>query len=393
VQFLLIVNLIFCLFITDISLAQSSGSISGKIIDANTGEYIIGANVLIEGTNIGSASDIDGNYSIINIKPGKYNLLVSYISYTKSTIQGIEVFEAKNTTANITLKSETIELKDEVIVVGELSNQYEAALLNQRKKSIQISDGISAEEIRRSTDNTTAETLKRVPGLTLLDNKYIYVRGVSERYNGALLNNSPLASSEPDKRDFAFDLIPSNLIENAIVIKSFTPDEQGDFSGGLVKVNTVEFPVKTIFTFNYSTSYVNDVSTKSFKTYQGGGTDYLGIDDGFRDLPAGMPDPLTFVGYDANPNDTNRTYWSTKFNDNWAPLDKKAFLDQSFGITYGERFNVFDNDFGIVSSLTYKTSFNTKDIKTRDIENIENERFFFDYSGEISSSRRLLSSL
>lgn len=384
-KFLFLVYVVLCLFVADISFAQSSGSISGKVIDANSGEGIIGANILVEGTTIGAASDLDGNYSIKNLKPGKYNLAVSCISYTKSTITEIEISADKNITVNVSLKPETIELKEEVIVLGEVSNQYEAALLNQRKKSIQISDGISAEQIKRSTDNTTAETLRRIPGLTLLDNKYIYVRGVSERYNGALLNNSPLASSEPDKRDFAFDLIPSNLIENTIVVKSFTPDEPGDFAGGLVKVNTVEFPARTIFSFNYSSSYVSNVSTKSFKTYQGGGTDYLGLDDGFRDLPEGFPDPLTYRNYDNQLVDTNRTYWSSQLNDKWGLLDKKAFLDQSFGLTYGEKFNVFGSDFGIISALTYKTSFNSKDIITRDIENNESGSFFFDYEGPRTS--------
>jgi hypothetical protein len=386
-KFLLLFSIVLCLVVLDISFAQSSGSITGKVIDANLGEGIIGANILVEGTTIGAASDLDGNYSIKNLKPGKYNLVVSCISYTKSTITEIEINSEKNTIVNVSLKPETIELKEEVIVLGEVSNQYESALLNQRKKSIQISDGISAEQIKRSTDGTTAETLRRIPGLTLLDNKYIYVRGVSERYNGALLNNSPLASSEPDKKDFAFDLIPSNLIENTIVVKSFTPDEPGDFAGGLVKVNTVEFPTRTIFSFNYSSSYVNDVSTKSFKTYQGGGTDYLGIDDGFRDLPEGFPDPLTYRNYDNSigGTDTNRTYWSSKLNDKWGLQDKKAFLDQSFGITYGEKFSVLGNDFGIVSALTYKTSFNNKDIITRDIESEENGTYFFDYAGERTS--------
>lgn len=364
-----------------------SGSVAGKVIDASSGESIIGANVLVEGTTLGAATDLDGNYVIKNIPIGKINLVISFISYSKTTVKDIQIESGKTLALNISLKSEAIEIGGEVLVIAEVSNQYEAALLNQRKKSIQISDGISAEQIKRSTDGTTAETLRRVPGLTLLDNKYIYVRGVSERYNGALLNNSPLASSEPDKKDFAFDLIPSNLIENTIVIKSFTPDEPGDFAGGLVKVNTVEFPSKTIFTFSYATSYVNDVSTKSFKTYQGSGTDYLGLDDGFRDLPDGFPDPFTYKTYDNSiaGTDTNRTYWSTKLNDKWGLKDSKAFLDQSFGITYGDKFNLLENDFGIIGSLTYKTGFNTKDIITRDIENEENGTYFFDYQGKRST--------
>jgi hypothetical protein len=374
------VTLIILFVFPTLSLSQSKGKISGKIIDKDSGELIIGANILIEGTTQGAASDIDGIFSIENVAEGSYSLVISYISYSKTRISDVFVKRNETTTLNVALQSESISV-DSIVVVGEASLEYEAALLNQRKKSTQISDGISAEQIKRSTDNTTAETLRRVPGLTLLDNKYIYVRGVSERYNGALLNNSPLASSEPDKRDFAFDLIPANLIENTVVVKSFTPDEPGDFSGGLVKVNTVEFPSKTIFSFSYASSYVNDVSTKSFKTYEGSSTDLLGVDDGFRNVPEGIPDPLTFRSYDQNPNDTNRTYWSTKFNDKWGLQDKKAFLNQAFGITYGDNFNLFGNDFGLISSLTYKVEFESKDIITKDIENEENGTYFFDYSG------------
>lgn len=366
------------IFIPNYFVAQDLGKIIGKVVDANSGESIIGANIIIENSNFGAASDLDGNYEIKNIPAGKYSLVVSYLSYSKTRINDIEIIPSKTTLINVSLKPEAIEFNEEVLVLGELSNQYEAALLNQRKKSIQISDGISAEQIKRSTDGTIAETLRRVPGLTLLDNKFVYVRGVSERYNGALLNNTPLASSEPDRKDFAFDLIPSNLIENTIVVKSFTPDEPGDFSGGLVKVNTIEFPTNTIFSFSYSTSYVDNISTKSYRTFEGSSTDFLGIDDGFRDLPAGFPDPLTFRSYDLDLADTNRTYWSTKLNDKWGIRNKKAFLDQSFGITYGERFNLFDNDFGVISSITYKTGINSKEIVTKDLAE---GAYFFDYSG------------
>ncbi|QQS35314.1 MAG: TonB-dependent receptor [Ignavibacteriales bacterium] len=367
--------------------SQSSSKIFGQVIDEGNGEAIIGANVFIEGTNLGSATDIQGQFSIRNVPAGTYNLIVSYISYTKKTIKGIVVENGKDLELNITLQSEAIET-DEIVVVGELSLQYESALLNQRKKSTTISDGISAEQIKKSTDNTTAETLRRVPGITLMDNKYIFVRGVSERYSSALLNNAPLASSEPDKRDFAFDLIPANLIENTIVEKSFTPDNPGDFAGGVVKVNTIDFPSKTIFTFGYSTSYVNDVSTKNFKTYEGSSTDFLGLDDGKRDLPQGFPDPLTYYNYGFNLLDTNRTYWSTKLSDDWKVSDTKAFLDQSFGLTYGDRFTVFENDFGIVSSLTYKTGFSSKDVVTKDIASRDDGTFFFDYSG-VSQKRNV----
>lgn len=382
-KYLLLLVVIHTLY-SNYSYSQT-GSIIGKVVDASTGENIIGANITVDKTTFGVASDIDGNYTIKNIPAGKVDLIVSFISYTKIIIKDIIIEAGKSKTINISLKSEAIDIGGEVLVVGEVSNQYEAALLNQRRKSNQISDGISAEQIKRSTDNTTAETLRRVPGLTLLDNKFIFVRGVSERYNGALLNNSPLASSEPDKKDFAFDLIPASLIENTIVIKSFTPDEPGDFAGGLVKVNTVEFPSSTIFSFNYSSSYVDKVTSKNLSSYQGSPTDYLGLDNGFRDLPEGFPDPLTYKGFEAN-TDTNKTFWSKKLNDKWGTTNMKAFLDQTFGITYGEKFDLFGNDFGLIAALSYKTGFNRRNIISRYIENKINEQpFYFDYSGENTS--------
>ncbi len=380
-QFLALI-IFFLSLSAQISAQLKPGNISGRVVDIENGEPIIGANVLIENTNIGSATDLDGIFEIRNVAPGSYNLQVSYISYATVKIENLKVEEEKTTIINVALKSKSIELSEEVVVVGEKSNSYEAALLNQRKNSNQISDGISAEQIKKLTDGTTAETLRRVPGITLLDNKYIYVRGVGERYNGALINNSPVASSEPEKKDFAFDLIPSALIENAIVIKSFTPDEPGEFVGGLVKINTVEFPSQTVFSVSYSTGYVDKVSTKSVKTYQGSSTDFLGFDDGFRDLPANFPDPLTYKTLDNSFNDTTRYYYSSLLNDKWGLKTNKAFLDQSLGLSYGNKFSVFENDLGLVSALTYKTGLNIKKMEILDIESEENKTLFFDYKGE-----------
>jgi hypothetical protein len=377
-------NLIILITILQINLfAQNEiGSIAGRVIDSENGEPIIGANIIIEGTNIGTSSDLDGNFELKNVSVGEYKIIFSYISYLTQKVEKVKVVNGEITYLNISLKPTAIELKEEVVVVGEVLNNYEAALLNQRKKSNQISDGISAEQIKKLTDNTTGETLRRLPGVTLLDNKYIYVRGVSERYNGALLNNSPLASSEPDKKDFAFDLIPSNLIENTIVIKSFTPDEVGDFTGGLVKINTIEFPQKEALTFSYSTSFIPNVTTKSFSTYQGSSTDILGFDDGFRDLPKEFPDPFKYKSLDNQFGDTTRFYYSSLLNDKWGLKSSKAILNQSFGLTYANKFSLFDNDLGFVSSLSYKISDNIKEIVTKDIENQENQTLFFDYSGK-----------
>lgn len=356
---------------------DATGSISGKIIDAITGEPVIGANIIIEGTMLGSATDLDGHFSIRRVPPAIYNIIISYISYQKLTIKDVVVNSGSDTKLNAALNPESIELGQEVIVVGEASNQYEGALLNQRKKSVQILDGISAELIKRTTDSNTAETLRRVPGITLVDGKFIFVRGVSERYSGALLNNSPLASTEPDKKDFAFDLIPSSLIENTMVIKSFTPDEPGDFAGGLVKVNTVDFPTNRIFSLSYSTSYTENTSTKNFRTSQGGSKDWLGIDDGTRALPDGFPTTAELTGL-TRFDDTLYTI-ARLLKNTWQSVSRKAPLNRDVKITFGNRYHFLGSPFGVILSLSYKDDYNYNQLITRDLYS---EGFLFDYKGE-----------
>ncbi len=153
-------------------IAQGKGSITGLVLDKETGEIIIGANVLLENTNIGAATDLEGKFRIENVNPGKYNVIVSYISYSKITIKDVEVTAGKSTELKVALTSEAISV-DEVVVVDKLDRSYENALINQRKKSNSISDGISSEQIKKSNDASTSDALKRIPGVTLLDNKFI----------------------------------------------------------------------------------------------------------------------------------------------------------------------------------------------------------------------------
>ena len=121
-----------------------------------------------------------------------------------------------------------------------------ASLYSVQKNSSSISDGISAESIQRSPDRNSGEVLKRVSGTSVQDNKFVIVRGLNERYNTSLLNNSVLPSTEPDKKAFSFDIIPASLVDNITIYKSPTPDLPGDFAGGAVKVTTKDYPSKAL---------------------------------------------------------------------------------------------------------------------------------------------------
>jgi hypothetical protein len=376
-----IISLFLCiLFIFSIkSNSQTIGGIIGQVIDGKTGEVIIGANIKVEGTILGASSDIEGKFFIKKIPVGEYTITISCVSYTTKQITKIKVSANLNTEVNIALTPSTLTTA-EVLITGKASTEFESALLNQKKKSINISDGISIEQIKKSTDVTTADALRRVSGVTLFDNKFVYVRGISERYSNAFLNNSTLASTEPDKKSFAFDLIPSNLIENTVIIKSFTPDNPGDYSGGLIKVNTVDFPTSSFFSINYSTGYVSDVSTKNFFTYQGGKYDYLGLDDGTRNLPENFPEDIT--KYDLK-KDSLYLFAKTLKN-NWKVKNGKAPINQSLSLTYADKFSLLENDLGIISSLSYRNSFSTNSILRREIVN--DGSYKFDYSGTQATS-------
>ena len=368
--------LIFLLVNVSISAqTKTKGAIGGKVIDQSTGEPIIGANIVLANTNYGAASDLDGNYLISNIEPGEYDLIVSYISYAKTRIPNIKVTAGQKSIVNVALKPEAINV-EEVIVISKADNSYEAALLNKQRNSVTISDGISAEQIKKSPDATSSEALKRITGVSIVENKFVFVRGTSERYSNAMLNNAPLSSTEPDKKSFAFDLIPSNLLDNTIIEKTYTPDKPGNFAGGLVNINTIDFPDKLKFNISLTSSYTNNITFASFKTYKGGKLDFLGIDDGSRNLPSTIPSNLSKGNYSSN----EILEFAKSLPNNWSTKQTKAPLNGGFMISLGDGVTLFGPKFGFVAALSYRNQFNKISLERNEFEASGEPRF--NYSGE-----------
>jgi len=245
--------LIIGLFLVNMTLVfgQTNGKIMGKVVDKANGEALIGVNIILEGTSTGAASDLEGNYQILNVPVGKYNLIASMIGYTKTRVEGVEVKENETTVINITLSSELIETEDVVVEAKRLTNT-EASLLKVRQKSVSISDAISLEEISKAGDNDVASAMSKVIGASVVDGKYVYIRGLGERYSSTHLNGVELPNANPDKRSFQLDLFPTNILDNITTIKSFTPDKPGNFSGGIVDIGTKTYPEN--FTFKISAS-------------------------------------------------------------------------------------------------------------------------------------------
>lgn len=342
---------------------RGDGKIVGSVIDAETGEAIVGANVILEGTTTGAATDLDGKFVISGIEPGKYTLLVSVVSYSKKRITDLVVEAGKTVTLDVVLKPETIQMEVvEISANAELG--YEGALLTRQKKAASISDGISAEQIKRTPDATSGDALRRITGISVVENKFVFVRGTSERYSTARLNGASLASTEPDKKAFAFDLFPSNLIDNMVISKTFTPDVPGDFSGGLVDMTTIDFPNDLTVRLSMTSSYNTRTTGKTFHTYAGSPTDVFGFDNGTRQIPRGLPDNLNARTF----SEAELEQFGKLFNNVWASGSKNAPLNGNYSVSIGDGETILGRNFGLVLSLSYRNSFTTTDIVRNDYE-------------------------
>lgn len=381
-------------------ITQNEASISGKVSDADNGDVLIGVTIYLEGTKLGAKTKLDGTYMIKKVPAGVYKLSFNYIGYKKKIVDNIKVAPGEAKKLNVLLAADKV-MSEDVVVEAVRSNDNEAALLLQRKNSASVSDAISQEEISRLPDSDAGQSLKRVSGITLVDNKFVYVRGVSERYSNTTLNGASLTSTEPDKKAFSFDMFPSEFLQNVTVNKSFTPDLPGNFAGGLVQLNTVDFPegfsVKTSVSNNVNTNvnFVDNALVGSPKS----STDWLGEDDGMRAAPSNIPvDRKAFneLRRDANdPNNTTgaaQTYESVSkgFNaNNWKKeTNTLGFLgNNGFGLSYTDLLDVFGNQFGIIGSVNYSVSNNRNNLNRNTYQsNLDSATFFNGFTSTNSVS-------
>jgi len=262
-------------------MAASYGKITGKIIDEESGEPISGATVLIE--NKGTSTDIDGFFAI-SFPKGIYTARVSYTGYGVKEINDIDLKNGQVLQLDITLKRVKGQLSD-VVVKASAGKATAAAVLLRQRKSIAITDGISAELIRRTPDRNAGDALKRVTGVSVLENKYVVVRGLSDKYNYTMLNGGVLPSTEPDRRTFSLDLIPALAIESIVVVKTANADLPGEFAGGVVQVTTRDFPEENFLTISMGGGFYEGQTGKPFFKDREGKKDWLGYDDGGRAIP------------------------------------------------------------------------------------------------------------
>ena len=344
---------IFSLGFSIISFAQK-GKIEGKVTDAKTGQPLTGVSVVNKATKQGAASDVEGRYSLSTDGAQKISLVFTYNGVTQQ-IDDIEIVNGQVTTQDVALVLRD-KTEESVVVRAPSTARKEtaASLLSFQKNNTALSSGLGADFIKRTPDKNTGEVLRRVSGTSIQDNKFVIVRGLSDRYNAAFINGAALPSSEPDKKAFSFDVIPSTLIDNIIINKTATPDITGEFAGGLIQIQTKDIPAKNSVTVGVSLGFNSQSVFKDFVSNERAGSEAFGFSKG-RDLQGSYP--TKFQEYDKlSVNDQLNV--SKTFNDRaYDEVTSKAGPIQQYNLTLAnvKKFNN-GSSFGSIIGLTYRQS-------------------------------------
>ena len=347
-------------FVAAISVQAQKAKLTGKVTNVKN-DVLVGVTLTLKSDKSQvSKTDIEGRFSF-NIDINKaYTLDFSYVGYKAKSIDVSAATTANEEIVLDVLLDESGKKLNDVVVSATRSTNKGAtdnALIAYQKNTNTVASVISAESIKRSPDRNTAEILKRTPGASIQEGKFIIVRGLADRYNQAMLNGILLTSTEPDRKTFSFDLFPSQIIDNIIINKAFVPELPGEWAGGLIQVNTKDVPTKNFFNIQIGTSANTLVTGKDFFKDQGGKTDYLGLDDGTRSLPAGY---TTKSSFDTSSN-ASKIELAKRMSNNWAPVMTTAKPNISLQMNGGFAGTLWGKKIGGILGVNYANAYRFQD--------------------------------
>jgi outer membrane receptor protein involved in Fe transport len=263
----------------------STGRVVGRIVDAATGNGIAEVVVQVTGSMLGSRSGLDGRFVIAAVPAGTVTLSARRIGYGSKTVTGVVVASGGTTEQNISLGAAVVQLSTQVVTASAERGTVNEALDAQRV-AVGVVSAVTAEQIARSPDGDAAQAVKRVSGVTVQDGKYIFVRGLGERYTTSSLNGARVPSPEPEKRVVPLDMFPAGLLQTITTSKTFTPDQSGDFSGATVNIRTKEFPANRSTSLQFGSGYASGATgAQIFSATSAGGESFAAVNHE-RDLPS-----------------------------------------------------------------------------------------------------------
>ena len=356
-QTLILLLIVIFQFIVGFAFAQK-GTIRGAIYEQSTGEPLYGVSVLVKESSIGSITDFDGKFEI-QIAPGTYSLQISYISYGSVEIQQVEVKEGAVTVLNDVLMLEDVSELETVTVSAEAIRTTENALMSVKRNAANLMDGISAGSFKQIGDGDAASAVKRVTGVSIEGGKYVYVRGLGDRYTKTVLNGMDIPGLDPDRNTIQMDIFPTNVIDNIIVSKSFTAELPADFTGGVVDIETKDFPEEKTTKLSISGGLNPSMHfNPNYLKYDGGKTDFLGFDDGTRAIPTGGSTNFPqYGGVVGNPNGTAGQEYQRilgAFNKNLGGYRTNSLMDMGLSFSHGNQIARSKATWGYNLAMTYK---------------------------------------
>ncbi len=332
------------------SVFAQNGTISGTVNDGQLNDILPFANIIIKGTSTGTTSDFDGKYTL-DVAPGTYTVEFSFVGYTTQQISDVVVKEGQTTLLDVTLSGASL---DEVVITTSARKNTEQSVLNLQKKSVQLLDGLSLESIKKSGASNVASAVRNVPGVAVEGGKYVYVRGLGDRYTKSILNGVDVPGLDPDRNTLQLDIFPSSILENIIVIKSATADQPADFTGGVVDIVTKDIPSRKETSISAGIGYnPNFHFNDNYIISESSGTDFLGFDDGLRSNPFSEAQEFPFpFGSSANQNISEALVGL--LNPTLAVQRQNSGADFNVSLTTGNSFDIGDNKLGYSASLSYR---------------------------------------
>lgn len=340
------------------SAIAQKGTVKGVVKDASTGEEVIGASVVIEGTTTGASTNVFGQFTF-QVEAGEYNLISSFVGYTKFS-QAITVTAGQVTEINISLASDAKEL-EAVEIVGKKNTESAGALMVERKKADLMVQSIGAEEMSVKGVSNVEDAATKMSGVSKVGSKGLFVRGLGDRYNNALLNGLPIPSTNPDLKIIPLDIFPSDIVKNLDMSKTASGSLYGDFAGATVNIMTKDYAEDPFFSISVGSGYNTATTGNPFKLHNGGGSEFFGLPVNGRSIPAPIAD------YEGNNFSARGEDTQNLFSTSWTPEVTNAMMPVSLSLAGGSMYDVGeDGAFGFIVTGNFdnKLSYREGNVKT-----------------------------
>lgn len=353
------------------TLFGQSGILKGNIKEKTTNEGAIGATIKIENSTFAVMSDLEGNFVFSKLAAGNYKVLISSVGFATKEIENVRIESDKTTIINAILEDDS-KMLEGVVIKAQRMTGTEISVISEIKQIQNIAVGVSTQQIVKTQDRDASQVVRRIPGVSIFDDRFIVIRGLNERYNTVLLNDIITPSTEVDIKSFSFDLIPSAAIDRLMVYKSPSADLPGDMAGGAIKIYTKTVPDGNNISAGFTIGYRSNTTGQTTTDYQGSNLDALGFGAGYRSLPSGFPSTKNVINFASNEAMIQNF---RDLNPYYAAINKTISPDFRANINFSRRFFFGSKELTNISYLNYSNTNNS--------QNVAQNRFLFDGSKSV----------